>query len=278
MEDDNISLFIFDHDFYINTYTDLDKNKYDTKDKSLAHYIRWGKYEGRRCSKDEMLYYYHKNKQEALEKLKNFPIITDVFFSILIRTSNRPEYFKKCIESVLNQTYQNFKVFICYDDINSLDYLIEHDKNSKVNFFPVKEYSKEKYKFNLYCNSLLKQVKTGYIIFIDDDNQFLSDRALEMINWCSQDYKIITWNFLRPDRLIKKTNLSTPLILGEIDTSNVCFCSSLKDNSKWLDKQYGDFNYFKPLFDNCEENDKFYFDYTLTATQFNDKIGNFGKN
>ena len=277
MEDEKINLFHFDHEFYINTYTDLDKNIYDTKEKSLAHYLRWDKFEKRCCSKDEMLYQYHKNKASALKKLDNFPKITNHFFTILIRTSNRPEYFKNCIESVLNQTYQNFKIFICYDDIKSLDYLINYN-NNKINFFPVKENSKEKYKFNLYCNSLLKLVKTGYIIFIDDDNQFLSDRALEMINWCSQDYKIITWNFLRPDRLIQKIDISTPLILGEIDTSNVCFCSSIKNNSKWMDKQYGDFNYFKPLFDNCEEHEKYYFDYTLTATQFNDKIGNFGKN
>ena len=53
--------------------------------------------------------------------------------------------------------------------------------------------------------------------------------------------------------------------------------TSLKNNSKWVDKQYGDYNYFKPLFDNTNENDKFFFDYTLTATQFDDKIGNFGK-
>lgn len=277
MEDEKINLFQFDHEFYINTYTDLDKNIYDTKKKSLAHYLRWGKFEGRCCSKDEMLYQYHKNKESALKKLDSFPKLTNHFFTILIRTSNRPEYFKNCIESVLNQTYQNFKVFICYDDIKSLDYLVNYNNNYNINFFPVKENSKEKYKFNLYCNSLLKLVKTGYILFIDDDNQFLSKRALEMLNWCCHGYKIITWNFLRPDRLIKKPDLSSPLILGEIDTSNVCFCSSLKNNSKWLDKQYGDYNYFKPLFDNCEVNEKLYFNYTLTATQFNDKIGNFGK-
>jgi len=277
MNNDNISLFYFDHDFYINTYTDLDTIEYDTKEKSLAHYIRWGKKEGRSCSKVEMLQRYTKNKMEALEQNNNFPKLNNKFFTVLIRTSNRPEYFKECIESVLNQTYKNFKIYICYDDIKSLDYLNMYNNNNKINYFPVKENSDEKYKFNLYCNHLLNKVNNGYIIFLDDDNKFLSDRALEMLNWCSYDYKIITWNFLRPDRLIKKTDLLSPLVLGEIDTSNVCFCSSLKNNSKWLDKQYGDYNYFKPLFDNCEQNDKFYFDYTLTATQFDDKIGNFGK-
>jgi len=79
-------------------------------------------------------------------------------------------------------------------------------------------------------------------------------------------------------KLIYKENLYSPLNLGEIDTSNICFCSSIKNNSIWNDKQYGDYNYFKPLFDNCDINDKGYIDLALTSTQFSDKIGNFGEN
>jgi len=124
----------------------------------------------------------------------------------------------------------------------------------------------------------LDKVEKGYLLFLDDDNIFRGNRALEMINWCSGDHKIITWNFLRPDKLIFKKDVQLPLNLGEIDTSNVCICSSIKNDSNWTDEQYGDYHYYKPLFDNCDSKDKIHFDYTLTSTQFNDKIGNFGKN
>ena len=36
---------------------------------------------------------------------------------IFSRTSNRPEYFDKCIK-VLEQNYKNYEVFACYDKKN----------------------------------------------------------------------------------------------------------------------------------------------------------------
>ena len=273
MNTETISLFSFDHDFYISTYKDLNLDEYNTKEKSLAHYLRWGKKEGRCCCEKEMIQKHQKHLENAVLKNNSFPVLKDKLFNILIRTSNRSEYFKSCIKSILNQTYSHFKIFVCYDTSNSEDYIKEYECEKLV-YFPVQNSSNEKYKFNLYCNSLLQCVENGYILFLDDDNYFLTNRALEMLNWCSGDHKIITWTFLRPDMLIKKNN-STPLSLGEVDTSNVCFCSSIKNKSKWIDKQFGDYNYFKPLFDKYGS---FYFDYTLTGTQFNNKIGNFGKN
>jgi len=278
MDSKEQNLFRFDHDFYINTYTDLDPNVYDTQEKSLAHYLRWGKKEKRCCCYEEMIYQYKKNKNQAIEKINSFPKLKSKMFTILIRTSCRPDFFKICINSILKQTYRHFRVFVCYDNLKSLEYLKQYDSNDKIETFFVEESSKEKYKFNLYCNKLLNKVEEGYCMFLDDDNYILSERMLEMLNWRSCEYKIITWNFLRPDRLIYKQNLDTPLILGEIDTSNVCFCSSLKDKSIWKDKQYGDYTFFKPLFDNTNSRDKCYFNYTLTATQFNDKIGHYGTN
>jgi hypothetical protein len=278
MDPQEENIFRFDHNFYITTYTDLDINEYNTQEKSLAHYLRWGKREGRCCCYEQMINQYQKNKTESIEKINLFPKLEKKKFNILIRTSSRPEYFKKCIESVLNQTYTNYNIFICFDKKESLKYLTPYKNNSKIDFFCVKEESVEKYKFNLYCNHLLDRVDNGYCFFLDDDNIMLSERVLEMLNWCSGNYKIITWKFLRPDRLIYKEDLNTPLILGEIDTSNVCFCSSIKNDSQWLDKQYGDFNYFKPLFDSIDIKYKYFFDYTLTGTQFNDRIGNFGEN
>jgi glycosyltransferase involved in cell wall biosynthesis len=274
---DTITLFQFDHSFYIGTYTDLSE-EYDTKEKSQAHYLCWGKKEGRCCCLEEMNYRYKKNYENAIESMNDFQNTSNKFFNILIRTSNRPEYFEKCIQSILRQNYTYFHVYVCYDKKESLSYLEKYDENPQITHFFIDDASHKKYKFNLYCNTLLDKVEKGYLLFLDDDNIFIGNRALEMINWCSGDHKIITWNFLRPDRLIYKSDINSPLNLGEIDTSNVCICSSIKNDSSWTDEQYGDYNYYKPLFDNYESKEKFYFDYTLTSTQFNNKIGNFGKN
>ena len=38
------------------------------------------------------------------------------FFSILIPAYNRPQYLKKCIDSILNSTFQDFEIIISDDN------------------------------------------------------------------------------------------------------------------------------------------------------------------
>jgi len=88
---------------------------------------------------------------------------------------------------------------------------------------------------------------------------------------------LLSWRFLRPDKLISISNRKYDDIkLGDVDTSSVCFHSSLKHLSKWDDKQYGDYRFFKPLFSDCPDDDIMTIPYTLTTTQFDGKIGSYG--
>ena len=60
-----------------------------------------------------------------------------------------------------------FRIFKNYKD--KLKYFFINNKSK--NFF-----------YNLYCNTLLKKVKNGYIMFLDDDDKFYSNSALSEIN------------------------------------------------------------------------------------------------
>ena len=51
-----------------------------------------------------------------------------------------------------------------------LDYLNKYKNNQRIEFHPIQVDSSEKYKFNLYCNFLMKQVKEGWLMFLDDDD------------------------------------------------------------------------------------------------------------
>jgi hypothetical protein len=266
----------FDHEFYKKTYTDLVEHNITTKEQCFAHYLLCGVKEERCCCEGEMTTKYNNNIQKAIEKIDNFHDTKDKKINILIRTSNRPECFKKCIESILQQNYENYQIFICYDKKESLDYLTKYENYPQISFFYVEEKSKEKYKFNLYCNQLLGKVNDGYIMFLDDDDILIGNRTFEIINWYLASNKMIIWNFLRPDKLVFPKDLNKELILGEIDTSSICFHHSLKSLSKWGDKQYGDYHFYKHIFNQCKE--KLLIDYILTTTQFNNKIGNYGEN
>jgi hypothetical protein len=214
--------------------------------------------------------------KQALEQNNLFPLFVSNKLHVLMRTSNRPIYFQTAINSILEQTYTNYDVTICYDKIESLSYLEPYNNNNKIQYFHVEETCEDKYKFNLYCNQLMKKIDNGYILFLDDDDIYLGSRCFEIINQHIGNNDMIIWRFLRPDKLVypSKENILT---IGEIDTSMVCFHHSLQDKSSWGSKQYGDYYFYKPLFEDKTIKKQFV-NFVLTTTQFNNKIGNYGEN
>jgi len=270
------SYIFFDHEFYKNTYSDLAEHGIVTKKQCLTHYLTCGKKEGRACCENEMILNHSTQLKQALEQNSLFPRCLPNKLHVLMRTSNRPEYFKTAIESVLQQTYPNYDVTICYDKIESLSYLEHYENHEKIQYFHVEETCEDKYKFNLYCNQLMKKINDGYIVFLDDDDIYLGNRCFEIINQHIGDHNMIIWKFLRPDKLVYPSNEHI-LSLGEIDTSMVCFHHSLQEKSSWGSKQYGDYSFYKPLFEDKTIKKQFV-NYVLTTTQFNNKIGNYGNN
>jgi hypothetical protein len=272
----NDSHIYFDYEFYKNTYSDLVDNGIITKDQCLTHYLICGKKEGRACCENEMVLNHSMRLKQALEQNNLFPLFVSNKLHVLMRTSNRPIYFQTAINSILEQTYTNYDVTICYDKIESLSYLEPYNNNNKIQYFHVEETCEDKYKFNLYCNQLMKKIDNGYILFLDDDDIYLGSRCFEIINQHIGNNDMIIWRFLRPDKLVypSKENILT---IGEIDTSMVCFHHSLQDKSSWGSKQYGDYYFYKPLFEDKTIKKQFV-NFVLTTTQFNNKIGNYGEN
>jgi hypothetical protein len=95
--------------------------------------------------------------------------------NILIRTSNRPAQFARCLESIRSQTYKNYHVIVGYDRASALDY-IPHD----VEKWSVSAYSHEQpYYYDIYCNCLKMAVESGWFFFLDDDDTLASNTVLE---------------------------------------------------------------------------------------------------
>lgn len=266
----------FDYEFYTSFYPDLDMMSYD---EAHNHYITWGKNEERVCNNNMLKEFQEKtNKtiQNEYEKLNidKISLRGDALFNVLIRTSNRPENFKECIKSILNQKYKNYKVYICYDKKESLSYLEKYKSNNQLKYFFVHTTSKEKYKFNLYCNQLMDKVKKGYVVFLDDDDMFCHDQVFNILNYCMDDESLLIWKFFRPDKIIYPRNIKI-INLGEVDTTS--FCSNIKNykNCLWWDKQNGDYNFINQVMEKNMPKTKL-LNKILTKTQFSDKIGNLG--
>lgn len=276
---------IIDCDFYVKMYPDIlnycDAN--DTK-RITKHYILYGKNENRVCNESELRKRYNDhiniiNQECNFFKNELMSGEEEKKINILIRTSNRPYYFKKCIDSITCQKYKNYKIIICYDDIKSYDYIVEN--NLQENSFYINVLSNEKYKFNLYNNYLMDKVEDGFILFLDDDDEFTHNEVLNIINnHIKSDDDIIIWKFMRPDKLIYPQCLDK-ISIGEIDTTMVCFNSKFKHLSQWMDCKNGDYYFYTELFrkfKNSNSNNSIKFiNYILTKTIYNDRINFSGK-
>lgn len=268
----------FDYLFYLKLYPDLGKAGIQGEEQAYRHYMMNGIHEERIGHADQM----KKNMEVGLRQIdheiceyipKNK---SEEKINILIRTSNRPEHFQKCIQSILEQKYENYRIIICYDKEESLTYLKEFENDSRMmTYFPISVESKEKYRFNLYCNILISKVEEGWVMFLDDDDMLCHDKVLSMINENLNDKNsLYLWKYLRADKLIYAKNINS-IKLGEIDTTSACFHSIHKDKSRWPNRQYGDYAFYSGLITNRLKTQ--FIDFIFTRTINEGIIGMFGE-
>jgi hypothetical protein len=236
----------FDWKFYLSYYPDIKKNGIKNETHALNHYKYSGVYEGRiKNAKEININLLNSNKKIDAYNFMQFKKTTENYINICIRTSNRPEYFNLCINSILQQNYKNYNIIVCYDKKQSIAYLNKYTHMDNITIFVPTVSSTKKYKFNLYCNDMMEKVKKGWIMFLDDDDQLTSKNSLKIINeHMNNNNDLLIWKFLRPDRLIYPQNPNN-IKLGEIDTTCFLFHSTWKNIAQWEDKQCGDYNFIK---------------------------------
>ena len=173
--------------------------------------------------------------------------MTDIPVYILIRTSGRPKYFKNMMESVKSQTYKNIITIVHTDDPR--DTYVEGDIILKGSRFSPLEGTAP---YNLYNNRLLEAIpeEPGYYCFIDDDDKYHSDDAIEkFVSQCKEDYinicRVIRWN-----GVIFPKNWK-----GQKSFQTECFMLHTKHRNKarWWANKGGDHYYTRNL--TCCENE-----------------------
>ena len=271
--------YTFDENFYTKFYPDIKCASENNSIIPLEHYNKHGIMEKRVCCQEELNDIVNKNTEKIKNEYKNCIDITfknpENKFNILIRTSMRPEFFKLCINSILTQKYNNYHIYICYDNTESLSYLNQYKLTKNITFFFIENDSTEKYKFNLYNNTLMDMVDDGFIMFLDDDDVLTHNLCLKIINEnIIDENSILIWKFMRPDKLVYPKNIDD-IKISEIDTTSLCFNCKYKNLSKWSDKQCGDFYFYTELFRKLKEmniDNIIKVNYILTKTIYSDKV------
>jgi len=201
----------------------------------------------------------------------------DYPLNILIRNTYRPSYFKKCITSILQQTNQNYKLLMCYDDDNCLEYLEQYKNNEKIEIFKAEDVDKNSQAFyNLYCNQLLDRVKDGWIIFLDDDDILtLPDTIQNIENNLNNINDFLFWKVKLGQKIVYPKDIYN-IQLNFVSGIGFCFHSKFKDLARWDSNKGSDYRFITKLLSNNIFNRKFV-NIILTGIQHTDTMGLLGK-
>ena len=137
--------------------------------------------------------------------MKNLPYI-----DIIIPNYNKGDYLKECLDSVINQTYKNWKVYLiddCSTDI-SKEILKEYEKEEKINIFYL-----NKNMGPSHCRNLgIKNSNSDFIAFLDSDDYWPKNKLETQINEMLDNnyefsYTDIKFFFNDNNNVINKTDL-----------------------------------------------------------------------
>jgi len=134
-------------------------------------------------------------KEPEYKKFKYNPLI-----SFIVPTYNvSSTLLKECIESLLNQSYENFE--ICIADDNStleetLETLKEYEKNDKIKI----TYRKENGMISKASNTALKSAKGEFIVLVDNDDTVEKDALYYIVEALNKD-KMIDMIYTDEDKL-----------------------------------------------------------------------------
>lgn len=149
--------------------------------------------------------------------------------SIIIPVYNTGIYLKKCLDSIINQTFQDFEVIIINDGSsdNSMDILNEYS----LRYDKFKIYSQDNSGVAITRNFALSLIKGEYIIFIDSDD-FVEANFLDTLYNEAIDKKcdIVMCSYYR---YFENINLSLPIIYKKrkgIFTSDEILKALIPDN------------------------------------------------
>ena len=172
-----------------------------------------------------------------------------IMINILTRTSNRPNFFKINYESVKNQILpENVQInhIVSYDTDETEEYLKEYDDIIKVKITRLEKTIQNTFPYNLYFNEMLKYVKTGYIIYLDDDDTLYSNDSIsKIINYLVED-SILLWRVINKNETLYPTDYHfNKKQISPNDFPINCFSYHTKwiDKIEWKGMKGGDYNY-----------------------------------
>ena len=116
--------------------------------------------------------------------------------SVIIPVYNAEAYLRKCLYSVVNQTWKNLQI-LCVDDgstDDSLQILQEYSREDD----RIQVYLKENEHVSMARNFALERARGEYILFLDSDDWLDPDTVETAVQTaCEQDADVVIWSYIR---------------------------------------------------------------------------------
>ncbi len=106
--------------------------------------------------------------------------------SVIIPYYNKRKYINKTLNSVFNQTYQNFEILLVYDDKNLSDYYFikKNFKKKKLKII----LNKKNYGAGYSRNKAIKHSQGKYISFLDADDYWHKKKLSFQVEFMEKNY------------------------------------------------------------------------------------------
>ncbi len=166
------------------------------------------------------------------------------FIDIILPNFNKAEYLKEAIESVINQTFQNWKLYIiddCSTD-KSMEILNYYKQNEKISILELK-----KNKGPSFCRNLGMRVSnSNFISFIDSDDYWDKNKLKDQIEYMEKNNFSFTYTdfipfvdnkssikFLHKTNIQSSFNFSQFTLNSSINTTTMVISRSIIKNLKF---------------------------------------------
>ena len=121
-----------------------------------------------------------------------------MLISVIIPVLNGERYIERCINSVLNQTYNNIEVIVV--DNGSSDNTLDIIKKMATKEPKIKYFSLKKHGVSIARNFGIKNSQGDYIMFLDCDDTLDKDMINGMLQVAKNNYEIVKCGY----KLIRK--------------------------------------------------------------------------
>jgi len=158
-----------------------------------------------------------------------------VLINVLTRTSNRPIYFRDCVDSVRSQTHRDLRHVVGADDDASLAYAQVHVPDAlRLQPATPTDRRPNAAPYNLYLNTLMDRVEDGWIMFLDDDDTFVDAQSLAVIaEHATDEDRVLLWRVQFPGRLVPAHSFGRIPLLGDVTGAGFMFHSKHRAVAQW---------------------------------------------